>query len=232
MGSAPHMEDDAAIELRDATVRYGRRLALEKANGTFATGSMTAVVGANGAGKTTLLAAIAGTVHLAAGTVERRGAQRTAYLPQVATIARDYPLTVGELITLGGWREFGIFRAPDTELKARASAAADQVGLAGQVGRPVGEISAGELQRAMFARVILQNASVILLDEPFAAVDAGTVSMLTDQLSQWHHQGRTVICVLHDLDLVRERFPATVVLARRVLAWGPTVVALRAMAVA
>ena len=153
-----------------------------------------------------------------------------AYLPQVATIALDFPLTVGELITLGGWREFGIFRAPPAELKARVSEAAEQVGLAGRLGRAVGEISTGELQRALFARVILQNASVILLDEPFAAVDAGTVTLLADQLSLWHQEGRTVICVLHDLDLVRERFPATIVLARRVLAWGPTTAALQAMA--
>jgi zinc/manganese transport system ATP-binding protein len=104
------------------------------------------------------------------------------------------------------------------------------VGLAGRLGRPIGEVSAGELQRALFARLILEDAAVILLDEPFAAVDAPSVSALLDQVMRWHEEGRTVIAVLHDLDLVRARFPVTLVLARRCLAWGATAVALPALA--
>ena len=108
--------------------------------------------------------------------------------------------------------------------------AAETVGLTGRLGRPIGELSVGELQRALFARLILQNAAVILLDEPFAAVDAQTMSVLLDLVTRWHQEGRTVIAVLHDLDLVQARFPATLVLARRCLAWGATEVALSAMA--
>ena len=104
------------------------------------------------------------------------------------------------------------------------------VGLAERLGRPIGEISVGELQRALFARLVLQDAAVILLDEPFAAVDARTVPVLLDQVTRWHQQGRTVITVVHDLDLVRACFPATLALARRCLAWGPTETALPAMA--
>jgi zinc/manganese transport system ATP-binding protein len=156
--------------------------------------------------------------------------RRLAYLPQLAAIDRDYPLTVSELITLGGWREFGAFRSPRTALRARAATAAETVGLAGRLGRRIGEISVGELQRALFARLILQDAAVILLDEPFAAVDAQTMSVLLDQLMRWHQEGRTVIAVLHDLDLVRARFPSTLVLARRCVAWDTTAVALPAMA--
>ena len=80
----------------------------------------------------------------------------------------------------------------------------------------------GEFQRALFARLILQDATVILLDEPFAAVDAQTMSVLLDQVERWHDEGRTVIAVSHDLDLVRARFPATLVLARHCIGWGPT----------
>jgi zinc/manganese transport system ATP-binding protein len=203
---------------------------LEAVSGEFASGSLTAVVGANGAGKSTLLAAIAGVVPLTRGVVDCGVRQRLAYLPQLAALDRDYPLTVSELITLGGWREFGAFRSPGTLLRARAAAVAETVGLAGRLGRSIGEISVGELQRALFARLILQDAAVILLDEPFAAVDAQTVSVLLDQVTRWHHEGRTVIAVLHDLDLVQARFPSTLVLARRCLAWGPTEAALPAMA--
>ena len=104
------------------------------------------------------------------------------------------------------------------------------MGLAARLGRPVAELSVGELQRALFARLILQDAAVILLDEPFATIDAQTMSLLLDQVTRWHREGRTVIAVLHDLDLVRARFPSTLVLARRCVAWGPTEAALAAKA--
>jgi zinc/manganese transport system ATP-binding protein len=156
--------------------------------------------------------------------------QRLAFLPQLAAIDRDYPLTVSELIMLGGWRELGAFRSPGTALRARAAAAAETVGLAGRLGLLISEISVGELQRALFARLMLQDAAVILLDEPFAAVDAPTLSVLLGQVTRWHREGRTVIAVLHDLDLVRACFPSTLVLARRCLAWGKTEAALSAMA--
>ena len=104
------------------------------------------------------------------------------------------------------------------------------MGLAGRLERPIAELSVGELQRALFARLILQDAAVILLDEPFAAVDAQTVAVLLDQVTRWHQEGRTVIAVLHDLEVVQARFPSTLVLARRCLAWGPTEIALPAMA--
>jgi zinc/manganese transport system ATP-binding protein len=203
---------------------------LEGVSGEFASGSLTAVVGANGAGKSTLLAAIAGVKRLAGGAVDRPARQRLAYLPQLAAIDREYPLTVSELITLGAWREFGAFRSPGTVLWTRAAAVAETVGLAGRVRRLIGEISVGELQRALFARLILQDAAVILLDEPFASVDAQTLSVLLDQVVRWHQEGRTVIAVLHDLDLVQAHFPSTLVLARRCVAWGATAVALPAMA--
>ena len=224
------MDADGRVVLHDVTVRYGRRIALEAVSGEFVSGSLTAVVGANGAGKSTLLAAIAGVVRLAGGMVKCAARRRLAYLPQLAAIDRDYPLTVSELITLGGWRVFGAFRSPGTALRARAAAAADAVGLAGRLGRPIGEMSVGELQRALFARLILQDAAVILLDEPFAGVDTQTILVLLDQVAEWHREGRTVIAVLHDLDLVEARFPLTLVLARRCLAWGATAAALPAMA--
>lgn len=213
-------------------MRYGRRSALVDVSGQFASGSLTAVIGANGAGKSTLLAAIAGTVRLSRGTVQcpARKQGRLAYLPQLATIDRDFPLTVAELIALGGWREFGAFGCPTPSLRARAAAAAATVGLTGRLTRRIAELSVGELQRALFARLIVQDAKIILLDEPFAPVDAETQSVLLDQIAQWHQQGRTVIAVLHDLDLVRRHFPSTLVLARTCVAWGPTSSALPAMA--
>jgi len=225
------MQADGRVALHNVTVRYGRRVALEAVSGEFSAGSLTAVVGANGAGKSTLLAAIAGAVRLASGTVNCAAHRRLAYLPQLASIDRDYPLTVAELIALGGWRQFGAFRSPTATLRARAAVVAETVGLAGRLRQPIAGISVGELQRALFARLVLQDAAVILLDEPFAAIDARTALVLLDQVTRWHREGRTVIAVMHDLDLVQARFPATLVLAQRCLAWGPTEVALPAIAI-
>jgi len=223
------MQAEGRVILDNVTVRYGRRVALEAVSGEFPAGSLTAVVGANGAGKSTLLAAIAGVVRLAGGVVNYAARQRLAYLPQLAAIDREYPLTVAELIALGGWREFGAFRSPGTALRARAAAVADSVGLAARLEQPIGELSEGELQRALFARLVLQDAAVILLDEPFAAIDSQTMPVLLDQVTRWHREGRTVIAVVHDLDLVQARFPTTLVLAQRCLAWGATEMALPAM---
>ena len=223
-------EDDGYVRLYDVTVRYGRQTALDGVSGEFVPGSLTAVVGANGAGKSTLLGAIAGSVRLAGGTIDRGAPHRLAYLPQLAAIDCEFPLTVRELIALGGWWEFGAFRAPSADFATRLAAAAETVGLSERLGRFIGELSRGELQRALFARLMLQEASVILLDEPFAAVDARTAAVLIDHVMRWHREGRTVIAVLHDLDLVRLRFPSTLVLARRCTAWGPTEIALPAMA--
>ena len=202
------MDADSGIVLSDVMVRYGRRVALEAVTGEFLPGSMTAVVGANGAGKSTLLAAIAGAVRLASGTVRcpARSQGRLAYLPQLTAIDRDYPLTVTELIALGNWREFGAFRAAASWSLVNAAAAT--VGLTGRLGRRIGELSVGELQRALFARLILQDAAVILLDEPFAAVDAQTTSVLLDQIERWHQEGRTMIAVLHDLGRWRGDLPS------------------------
>jgi zinc/manganese transport system ATP-binding protein len=218
------------IILRDLTVRYGRHVVLDSVSGTFISGSMTAVVGANGAGKSTLLEAIAGMARPTAGTVSRPTSGQLAFLSQVSAINRDYPLTVAELIQLGGWREFGAFRQPSLASRERVEAAASKVELSERLGHRIDRLSVGELRRAQFARLMLDDAAAILLDEPFAAVDARTTSLLLDQISRWNEEGRTVIAVLHDLDLVREWFPSTLVLARRCISWGPTETALRAMA--
>jgi zinc/manganese transport system ATP-binding protein len=224
------MSVDGGVVLRDVTVRYGSHVALDAVSGQFVAGSLTAVVGGNGAGKSTLLAAIAGAVRLSGGRVDSPNRERLAWLPQRAAINRSWPITVAELIALGSWREFGAFRACSPTSRERSANAAATVGLAGLSHRRINDLSEGEFQRALFARLILLDAGVILLDEPFAAVDARSTSVLLDQVKRWHEEGRTVIAVSHDLNMVRTFFPSVLVLARRCVSWGPTEMALAAAA--
>jgi zinc/manganese transport system ATP-binding protein len=102
------------------------------------------------------------------------------------------------------------------------------VGLGGFESRWLSELSAGQVQRTLFARVLLQDADLILLDEPFNAIDARTTADLLLLLQRWRQEARTVIAVLHDIEQVREHFDETLLLAREPIAWGPTAEVLRA----
>ena len=215
---------DGAITLRDVTLTYDRHPAVHHVSGRFAPGSLTAIVGPNGAGKTTLLRALAGLHPVSSGRIERGGAEggRVALLPQGGALDRSFPIDCLDVVALGLWGERGAFQPIGPADMARAAAALDAVGLRGFEQRPLGTLSAGQFQRLLFARLMMQDAPVLLLDEPFNAVDARTEAELIALVDRWREAGRTVILVSHDLDMVRERCPQALLLARHVLGWGPT----------
>jgi len=215
------------IRLRDVTLTHERRPAVHHVSGRFAAGSLTAIVGPNGAGKTTLLRAMAGLHPVASGRIER-GAGRIALLPQMSALDRGFPIACLDVAMLGHWSRAGAFRAHGAAERAAAEAALEAVGLGGLARRAVGSLSAGQFQRLLFARLLVQDAPVILLDEPFNAVDARTAADLLRLVRGWHGEGRTVVAVLHDLELVRREFPETLLLARDPIAWGGTEAALAA----
>jgi zinc/manganese transport system ATP-binding protein len=214
----------AAIGIEDLTLGYDGHPAVHHLSGTFAAGSLTAIVGPNGSGKSTLLKGIMGTLTPIGGAIRRDG--EIAYLPQSAEIDKGFPATVNELIGLGLWKRRGAFGAVNGNDREQLAAALHAVGLDGFAGRPIDTLSGGQMQRALFARVLLQDAPVVLLDEPFTAIDEKTVADLMHLVSHWHEEGRTVIAVLHDLELVRRHMPDTLLLAREPIAWGKTPVAL------
>ena len=185
---------------------------------------MTAIVGPNGAGKSTLLKGIMGLLPASAGAVHLGGVRRRdiAYLPQANELDRSFPLDVADLVALGAWREAGIFGGIGGRTRDRIAEAIEAVGLAGFEHRSIGTLSGGQLQRALFARVLVQDARLLLLDEPFNAIDTRTVLDLLAIVHRWHGEKRTVIAVLHDMDLVREHFPETLLMARELVGWGPT----------
>ncbi len=211
----------AEIRVTDLTVSHARRPAVHHLSGRFAPGSLTAVVGPNGAGKSTLLRALAGLHRPDSGKVEGAAGQ-VALLPQAAALDRAFPISCLDVVLLGFWGQVGAFRAIPRAGRERARAAISAVGLEGFESRPVGSLSVGQFQRVLFARLLLQDAPVILLDEPFNALDARTAADLLAMVHRWHGEGRTVVAVLHDLELVRREFPETLLLARDCLGWGST----------
>jgi zinc/manganese transport system ATP-binding protein len=220
----PGPNADSGIDLRNVSVRHGHRLALEAVTGRFEPGSLTAVVGPNGAGKSTLLNVLAGLTRPQRGDIlcPARARNRVAYLEQQAALDRDFPVTVGEIVGLGLWRQCGAFRTPAPDLAPRIAEALAAVGLTGLVHRRIAELSVGQMRRALFARLLLLDAEILLLDEPFAAVDTGTVEALLALMARWHDQKRTVIAVVHDVNQVRAHFPSTLILACTPIAWGDT----------
>lgn len=220
----------SAVRIVDLTVTHHRHPAVHHLSGELALGSLTAVIGPNGAGKSSLLEALAGRLQASAGRIEIAPelAGRIAYLPQQSHIDRSFPLGVLDLVALGHWPRRGAFGAIDAPLLAKAREALAAVGLSGFEQRRIGELSVGQFQRVLFARLLLQDAQLILLDEPFNGIDARTSADLLAVVRRWHGEARTVVAVLHDMELVRENFPQTLLLAREAVAWGPTAQVLHA----
>lgn len=217
-----------AITLQNVTLTHERRPAVHHVTGRFQPGSLTAIVGPNGAGKTTLLRAIAGLHPIAEGVIGRDGASPRAIglLPQPSGLDRSFPVTCRDAVALGAYGRLGPFaKLPSMQVVATALG---QVGLRGFERRLIGTLSAGQLQRLLFARLIVQDPVIVLLDEPFNAVDARTAADLLTIIGRWHAEGRTIVAVLHDMDLVARAFPQTLLLAREVLAWGETATVLSA----
>jgi zinc/manganese transport system ATP-binding protein len=190
--------------------------------GEIASGSLTAIVGPNGAGKSTLLKGIVGSLRPLAGRIALSETARIAYLPQAAELDRTFPLSVYDLVAMGLWQMSGLFGGIGRKDKAKIDEAIAAVGLTGFERRSIGTLSGGQMQRVLFARLLLQDASLILLDEPFTAIDAKTTADLLDLVRRWHDEERTVVAVLHDVDMVRRIFPQTLLIAREAVAWGET----------
>lgn len=214
----------ASVRLDGVTLRHGATEAVSGLSGTFKAGGLTAVVGPNGAGKTTLLRALAGLHTQQAGLIDHGGLRACdiALLPQSGQPDRLFPLTCLDVAAQGLFPRLGAFRAASVAERARVIDALGMVGLHGKEAAPIGALSAGQFQRLLFARLLLQDARLLLLDEPFNAIDAPTTEALLALLRQWHQEGRTVIAVLHDLAMVQRVFPETLLLAREAVAWGPT----------
>ena len=214
----------AQLQFRNLTLGYDRHPAVHHLDGAVQSGSLTAVVGPNGAGKSTLFKGVVGVIKPLAGRIERNGVRTEdiAYLPQVAEIDRTFPISVYDMVAMGLWRRKGLFGGIGAADRDAVEAAIAAVGLTGFEPRPIGTLSGGQMQRMLFARLLLQDARVIVLDEPFNAIDAKTCADLLDLVRRWHSEKRTVLAAMHDLEMVKANFPESLLLAREPVAWGVT----------
>lgn len=212
------------ILVENLTVSYQARPAIHHIDMTFPAGCMYAIFGPNGAGKSTLLKAIMGLLRHNTGTVQWQNLQRRdiAYLPQQSDVDRSQPMSVFELVAMGLWYEIGFFGRVSAAQRQRVQAALNRVEMGDFAQRAISELSNGQFQRILLARMLVQDAQFLLLDEPFNAVDAKTTYALLEVLRQENHNGKAVIAVLHDYEQVRAYFPHTFLIAREKVACGTT----------
>ena len=212
------------IRLDNLTLGYDRHPAVHHLSGEIPAGALVAVVGPNGAGKSTLLKGLAGELRPIGGRIvlSELPPGGLAYMPQRSEIDHSFPISVFEVVAMGLWHEIGAFGGLSRSQRERVRAALAAVGMSGFEARPIGSLSGGQLQRARFARLMLQDAPLILLDEPFAAIDSRTVDDLVALILGWHAEGRTILTVVHDLEQVRRHFPTALLLSREPVAFGPT----------
>lgn len=212
------------IRLKNVTVSYQRHPALHHVSGEIAAGSLTALVGPNGSGKSTLLKTLKGILKLEEGSIDYGDVAPAdiAFMPQYHQLEFQFPVSVEEMVLLGNWRRSKLLGGMPKDAMQKMHSALSAVGLAGFGSRRINTLSVGQLQRALFARVIVENTKVILLDEPFSAVDNNTTEALWKIIHAWQREGRTIIAALHDMEEVYNHCPHTVLLAREVIAWGET----------
>lgn len=223
-----HSPPQPAIRLEDVTVAYGDRPALWDVDLEIPTGALTAVVGPNGAGKTTLMKTMLGLLKPATGSVEILGRPvseskgKVAFVPQRGSVDWDFPATVEDIALMGTYGSLPWWRPIGENQRSRARQAMALLGIADLAKRPLNQLSGGQQQRAFLARALAQDASLIVLDEPFQGIDALTEKVMLDIFRDLKNQDKTLVVVHHDLHTVRDVFDQCILLNVRIVAAGPT----------
>ncbi|OAN11227.1 ABC transporter ATP-binding protein [Photobacterium jeanii] len=210
------------ISIENLSVRYRDEFALEQVTAQIQKGELLAVVGPNGAGKSTLLKTIMDQIKPHTGHIDLAQSRLSdiAYLPQSSQIDKQFPITVREFVAGGAWRRLSFWRAFNRKENVRIYSALETVGLLGMEERQISALSGGQFQRMLFARMLVQDADILLLDEPFNAIDAQTIEDLMKVIERCQQAGKTVIAVIHDLALVQRYFPQVMLLATQMIAKG------------
>lgn len=217
----------AVIEVRGLSVSYGHQPALRSVSFDIPRGRLVGIVGPNGAGKSTLLKAILGLIAHDSGSVRidgqpiERSRRRLAYVPQTEAVDWDFPVTVLDVVMMGRYGRLRWFSRPNRADHRAAVEALDLVVMGDFADRHIRQLSGGQQQRVFIARALCQQADVLLLDEPFAGVDAATEHAIFELIERLTGQGKTLVVVNHDLSVL-DRFDQVMLLNQRIVAMGPT----------
>lgn len=219
----------AALELRDVSVSYGEIRALDKCSLTLRAGAVTGLIGMNGSGKTTLFQTVMGAVKPVTGTItiagmsagEARARGHIAYVPQSENVDWNFPVSVADVVMMGRYGHLGITRRPRAQDRRTVADALARVGLTDLAERQIGRLSGGQRKRAFIARAIAQEASLLLLDEPFAGVDSRSEATMVRLLRELAAEGNTVLVSTHDLRGLADLADDAALLLQRVLFHGP-----------
>jgi manganese/iron transport system ATP-binding protein/manganese/zinc/iron transport system ATP- binding protein len=222
-----------AIEVERLTVSYGPKPALLDVSLSINKGSLVGVIGPNGAGKSTLIKAILGFVKRDVGSVKILGVPAekakglVAYVPQRGAVDWDFPIRVKEVAMMGRYGNIPWYRDPSGEDRRIVAEALGMVRMNDFTDRQIGQLSGGQQQRVFMARALAQGSEILLLDEPFAGVDAATERAILDVLERAKAAGRTLVVVHHDLATAAEYFDRLVLIKQRLYAYGPPLAVLQ-----
>lgn len=222
------MNQYAPIEVHDLTVAYRKKPVLWDIDFSLPNAKLIGLVGPNGAGKSTLIKAIMGLIPPLSGYVKiygeplSRKQNLVGYVPQRESVDWDFPVNALDVVTMGRYGKMGLFSRPSKKDHEVAMECLEKVGMADFARRQISQLSGGQQQRVFLARALTQDASVYLMDEPFAGVDAATEKAIIELLKELKDRGRTVFVVHHDLHTVPEYFDWVMLLNMRLVKFGPT----------
>lgn len=224
-----HAEDLPIIQIENADLGYKTEPvpALSDVNLSFYPGDQVAIIGPNGAGKTTLLKTIVGLIMPLKGKVIVHGSSRGArkncvsYIPQKESIDWNYPITVRDVVMMGRYGTIPFYKQPSDQDRELVSSAMHRMGISALADRKIRDCSGGQQQRVFLARSLAQQPHILLMDEPFNAVDMATEAVILDNLKGFKERQVTTLVSTHDLSLVNENFEKVLLLDNKIVAYGP-----------
>ncbi|MBW4471312.1 MAG: metal ABC transporter ATP-binding protein [Stenomitos rutilans HA7619-LM2] len=214
------------LQVQHLSVNYRHLQALENIGFDLPDGSLVGLIGPNGAGKSTLIKALVGLLPVTQGQVLYQGEllkrqrQRVAYVPQRSQIDWDYPITVWGVVMMARTTHAGWLRSYSRQSQEVVKAALEQVELLPLRDRPIGALSGGQQQRVFLARAIAQQADLLLLDEPLAAVDKKTEALIFQIYDELKAQGKTLLISCHEWGGILDRYDQLLLLNQRLIAHG------------
>ena len=215
------------LSVRNLRVSYGDIVALSDTTFECNPGNIVGVIGPNGAGKSTLLKAILGLVKAEHGDISfgdrpiRQRRAEIAYVPQRSDIDWNYPAVVEQVVAMGRYPHGSLWRRANQRDRILVTEALERVGMADHTKTPIGELSGGQQQRVFLARALAQQAGLLLLDEPFAAIDAITRSILWELLHELADAGRAILVVHHEMFGANQDLTKLLLLSHGMVAFGP-----------